>query len=233
MEMLKRAMSKYGLKGMTLLADREYVGRKWFKYLANKGLYFVIRVKEGIYHEEINAAKGRTWQQLKSAAMQKPKGKKASKRVKIGALDLHYIVLRNPRPDADDELVYLLTNRNSPTEAARLYQWRWQIEVCFKHLKSNGVNLEAMNVEGKEKRHLMMAIAVFVYILAIREGLLKECRDGIRWTLDKSSGFEYRAVSVFLKGMDIVRRKALNLIQFTRYLRGITKGKYLLVFQNV
>ena len=231
--MLSEAMKKYGLAGMTLLADREYVGREWFKYLSESGLYFVIRVKEGIYHDEINANGGRTWQQLKAKAAQKAKGKKVSKKIRIDGLDLHYIVMKNPRPDAEDELVYLLTNLHSPTQASRLYQWRWQIEVCFKHLKSNGVNLEAMNVRGKEKRHLMMAIAVLVYILAIREGLLKEYRDGIRWVLDKRSGFEYRAVSVFLKGLDILRRKALNLIQFTRYLRKITKGEYELIFQNV
>ena len=232
-ELLQQAMSCYKLKGMTLLADREYIGREWFKYLDDSGLYFVIRLKEGIYHEEVNAPGGRTWSQLQSAAQQKMKGRKVSKRIKIGELNVHYIVLKNPRPDADDELVYLLTNRHSPTEAARLYQWRWQIEVCFRHLKSNGVNLEAMNVEGKTKRHLMMAIAVFVYILAIREGLLKEYRDGIRWVHDKASGFEYRAVSVFLKGMDIVRRKVLNLTQFIRYLRKITNGQYASIFQNV
>ena len=231
--MLSEAMKKYGLAGMTLLADREYVGREWFKYLSESGLYFVIRVKEGIYHDEINANGGRTWQQLKAKAAQKAKGKKVSKKIRIDGLDLHYIVMKNPRPDAEDELVYLLTNLHSPTQASRLYQWRWQIEVCFKHLKSNGVNLEAMNVQGKEKRHLMMAIAVLVYILAIREGLLKEYRDGIRWVRDKRSGFEYRAVSVFLKGLDIVRRKALNLIQFTRYLGKITQGEYRLIFQNV
>ena len=231
--MLSEAMKKYGLAGMTLLADREYVGREWFKYLSESGLYFVIRVKEGIYHDEINANGGRTWQQLKAKAAQKAKGKKVSKKIRIDGLDLHYIVMKNPRPDAEDELVYLLTNLHSPTQASRLYQWRWQIEVCFKHLKSNGVNLEAMNVQGKEKRHLMMAIAVLVYILAIREGLIKEYRDGIRWVLDKASGFEYRAVSAFLKGLDILRRRALNLAQFKRYLSKITKGQYRLIFQNV
>jgi len=231
--MLIQVMDKYNLKGMTLLADREYIGKKWFKYLDNSDLYFVIRVKEGVYHQEINASKGRSWQQLKSKAAQHPQGKKVSKRIRIDGVELHYIVMKNPRPDAEDELVYLLTNLNSPTQAASLYQWRWQIEVCFKHLKSNGINLEAMNVQGKEKRHLMMAIAVFVYILAIREGLIKEYRNGIRWVLDKKSGFQYRAVSVFLKGMDILRRKALNLMQFTRYLRKITKGKYLTIFQIV
>ncbi len=225
MDMFNEMLNKYNLTGMTLLADREYIGRKWFKYLSDKGLHFVVRVKEGIYHDEINADGGRTWQQLKSIASRKTKGKKVSKKIKVEGLDLHYIVLKNPRPQADDELVFLLTNLNSPTQACRLYEHRWQIEVCFKHLKSNGVDLEAMNVQGKEKRHLMMAIAVFVYILAIREGLKKEGRHGIRWVLDKRSGFEYRAKSVFLKGMDIVRRLVLDLKQFIRYLRKITKGQ--------
>ena len=231
--MLRRAMEQYQMAGMVLLADREYVGKKWFKYLSDSGLYFVIRLKEGIYHQEVDAGGGRTWQQLKELASRKAKGKKVSKKIMMGSMCLHYIVMQNPRPDAEEELVYLLTNLHSPTQASRLYEWRWQIEVCFKHLKSNGVNLEAMNVQGREKRHLMMAIAVLVYILAIREGLLKERRDGIRWVLDKASGFEYRAVSIFLKGLDILKRRALNLAQFKRYLSKITRGKYQLIFQNV
>lgn len=231
--MLREAMKQYGLSGMTLLADREYIGKEWFSFLVNSGLYFVIRVKEGIYHEEINAAPGRSWQQLKEAAAQKAKGKKVSKKIELDGLALHYIVLKNPRPNTEDDLVYLLTNLHSPTKACQLYAWRWQIEVCFKHLKSNGLNLEAMNVQGKEKRHLMMAIAVLVYILAIREGMIKERRDGIRWVLDKASGFQYRAVSVFLAGMDILRRKALNLRQFKRYLDKITRGRFQGIFLNV
>lgn len=231
--MLHQAMQQYKLRGMTLLADREYVGKTWFKYLSKSGLYFVVRIKEGIYHQEVDAAQGYTWQQLKAKAIPKAKGKHVSKKIKIGALDLLYIIMKNPRPDAEDELVYLITNLNSAAVAGRLYQWRWQIEVCFKHLKSNGINLEAMNVQGKEKRHLMMAIAVLVYTMAITEGLFKEYLKGIRWVKDKKSGFEYRAVSVFLKGLDILRRRALNLAQFIRYLKSITRGKYALIFQNV
>jgi len=229
-ELLCAVLEKYELSGMTLLADREYVGKEWFKFLVDSGLNFVIRVKEGIYHEEINAAQGRSWEQLKEAAARKAKGKKVCKKIVLNGLQLYYIVMKNPRPDAEEELLYLLTNLPSPTQASQLYAWRWQIEVCFKHLKSNGLNIEAMNVQGKEKRHLMMAIAVLVYVLAIREGLIKEYRKGIRLVVDKVSGFEYRAVSVFLKGLDILRRRVLNLAQFKRYLASITKGLYGSVF---
>ncbi|MEM7657033.1 MAG: transposase, partial [Bacteroidota bacterium] len=208
MEMVQAAMQRYQLQGMTLLADREYIGIDWLTYLKKSGLSFVIRVKEGIYHEAINAAKGADWASLKRRAKTKPKGKKVSKRICLDGLELHYIILKNPRPKADDELIFLLSNLDSPAEAARLYELRWQIEVCFKHLKSNGFKLEEMNVKGKEKRHLMMAMVVLAYCLAIREGLIEAYRNEGRWILDKATGWYYRAVSIFRMGLSIIRRKA-------------------------
>lgn len=232
-KMLKSAMERYQLGGMTLLADREYTGIKWFKYLISKGIHFVIRVKEGIYHEAVNAAKADQWIGLKRRAAAQPKGKKVSKRIWLEGMELHYIILKNPRPHAEDELIFMLSNLTSATQAARLYEARWQIEVCFKHLKTNGLNLEEMNVEGKYKRHLMMAMAVLVYCLAIREGLIEEYRKGIRWVLHTASGYYYRAVSVFRKGLSILKRKARNEAQFFKLLSKITQRQFLLIFQNV
>lgn len=223
---LQAALKSYQLQGMILLADREYLGLKWFKFLSNSGLYFVIRLKEQVYHDYINAGKGRTWEQLKKIASKKVAGKKVAKRIWIDGLQLYYIILKNPRPKAEDELIYLITNWKSPAQAAKMYEWRWQIEVCFKHLKTNGLRLEDMNVQGKYKRHLMMAVAVLVYILAIREGLIAEAKKAVRWSFDKASGFHYRAVSIFLKGLPILKRKALSLNQFYRYLNKITHGKF-------
>lgn len=232
-KMFQAAMQRYQLRGMTLLADREYIGVEWLKFLKKSGLSFVIRVKEGIYHEAINAAKGPDWASLKRRAKSKPKGKKVSKRICLEGLNLHYLILKNPRPKADDELIFLLTNLDSPTEAARLYELRWQIEVCFKHLKSNGFKLEEMNVQGKEKRHLMMAMVVLAYCLAIREGLIEAHRNAGRWILDKAMGWEYRAVSIFRKGLSIIRRKARKLRTFIRNLIKNADPKIQLIFQNV
>jgi len=80
-----------------------------------------------------------------------------------------------------------------------------------------------MNVKGKEKRHLMMAIAVFVYILSIREGMLEEYRKGhqVLFKKDKRTGFHYRTISVFRKGVSILRRSFFELKGFIRYLTRI------------
>lgn len=232
---LKEVLRFYKLENMTLIADREYIGYEWFKALNAQNIRFVIRVKEGIYHESINKAQGLSWEELKARAKKKAKGKKVSKRFNLDGLELHYIILKNPRPDADDELIYLLSDWESPTAAARIYELRWQIEVCFKHLKTNGLNLEQMSVRGKEKRHLMMAMAVLVYILSIREGIIEEAilKDKVLYKKDTRSGFYYRVESVFKKGQSILWRKLLQAKSFLRYLKSIIDDDFIFIFKNV
>ncbi|MBK6931644.1 MAG: transposase [Saprospirales bacterium] len=55
-------------------------------------------------------------------------------------------------------------------KAAHLYAKRWKIECLFRHLKTNGYNLEDLNLKELNKSLLMMAIVTTAYILAIREG---------------------------------------------------------------
>jgi hypothetical protein len=232
----QQALKRYDLSKMIVLADREYIGYQWFEYLHKAGLYFVIRLKAGIYHDEVNASgNGISWERLTAKAKTKKAGKKVSKKIMFQGMHLDYIIVKNPRPDPDEELVYLLSNWTSPTQAAQMYALRWQIEVCFKQLKSNGLDLEKMNVEGKEKRHLMMAIAVFIYTMAIREGMLEEYRKGHRilFKKDKRTGFHYRAISVFRKGISILRRSFFELKGFIRYLKRIIGPDLEGIFQNV
>jgi hypothetical protein len=86
------------------------------------------------------------------------KTKLVSKLVEIGGCEYRYIIVRNPKaghPEEDD-FVYFLTSLSNAKYAAGQYSVRWQIEVTFRHLKSNGFNLEEMRVEGKDKKELMM-----------------------------------------------------------------------------
>jgi len=232
---LHDALQSYQLKGLTLIADREYIGYEWFKELKRLSIHFVIRVKEGIYHTEINQACGRSWDQMKVKASGLKKGKKVSKRIKLDGLELQYIILKNPRPDAEDELIYLVSDLDSPTQAARIYAFRWSIEVCFKHLKKNGFNLEKMSVRGKEKRHLMMVVAVLVYILAIREGLIEEynLKNKVHHKKDKYTGYYYRAISVFRKGISILFRSLGKWKRFTLYLKDIIQDDFYYLIPHV
>jgi hypothetical protein len=70
--MFEAAFSLFDLKGMTLLADREYIGKSWFKFLKNNKIHFVIRLRLGDYVEDVNTAKGKGYEQMlnKCALMQ-------------------------------------------------------------------------------------------------------------------------------------------------------------------
>lgn len=43
-ELLGAALKHFDLQGMTLLADREYIGKAWFNYLKSRQINFVIRL---------------------------------------------------------------------------------------------------------------------------------------------------------------------------------------------
>ncbi len=53
--LLDRALARYDLRGMCLLADWEYVGVAWFNYLHANGLDFCIRSRDYAYFRDVEA----------------------------------------------------------------------------------------------------------------------------------------------------------------------------------
>ncbi len=62
--LLKKAQGLYALKGKTLIADREYIAAEWFKVLTKAGIDFIVRLKKGIYRQDVNQAKGHSYSKL-------------------------------------------------------------------------------------------------------------------------------------------------------------------------
>ena len=131
-------------------------------------------------------------------------------------MTLQLVIAKNPHPEAKDHLVYLITNLlEHPIKVANKYPIRWQIEMCFKHLKSNGFDLEKMNVEGYARQQLLMAIMIFAYTVSLTEGLKnykKVPRKKYR------NGKFYKVISVFRKGLAEVTRVCWNFETFCQYL---------------
>lgn len=48
------AIKLYYLKSAMLLADRKFIGLNWFKYLLDKGIHFLIRIKNEDYKNLVN-----------------------------------------------------------------------------------------------------------------------------------------------------------------------------------
>ena len=233
-ELMNEALKMYDLRGMILLADREYIGEEWFDYLEAKGLGFVIRLKKGIYKDYIDQQrqeydkdyKHQKWRYIgmeREAAKPRYENCGVAKKVTILGKDYTFVIFKNPKADAEEPLVYFLSTLKKKQKIVKAYPIRWTIETCFKHLKSNGFNLEALNFKKSEKIQLMMGIVSFLYVLCIGEGWLQYK------TMKKSDWKRYAdgsinlAVSVFRKGRSYLTGKLSNLKSFLKHLKRLIK----------
>lgn len=243
-KLFDQALEHYDLSGMILLADREYIGEEWFKYLNNKGLNFVIRLKKDIYRHYVDEQREPTrsifiHQQWRYSALERIAKRKvnrrtgASKQIVILGEKYTFVVFKNPKPDAKEPLFYFLSTLLNRKEIIKAYPIRWKIECCFKHLKSNGFNLESLNLKNTEKIKLMMAIVCFLYTLCVNQGLIAYR------TIKKSDykkyacGLSTLAVSVFKKGKTILSGNFYNLTSFIDFIMRLIKGKKQLKWVHV
>jgi len=113
--------------------------------------------------------------------------------------------------------VYLLTNRLNAKRIGKQYRKRWKIEYCFKHLKTNGFNLEQVAFQDANKIRLLISFVIVAYILAIEQGILQERKNPVRH-IRPVSGKKYRSVSVFRDGLQKLKEKLICLIDFREYL---------------
>ena len=224
--LITNALKRYSLRGMVLLADREYIGQEWFEFLRSQGIGFVIRLKASIYHEQVNACGGLRQSHLKRKASAKKPGQWVDKEIQWNGYSYRYIIAKNLKTDPNEPLIYLLTTLPRAQSALDAYRLRWKIETCFKHLKTNGFDLEAMNVKGKAKRNLMMAVVVFLYVIAVQEGYfaIEQTKYSKKnYKTFKKSGLTTLSVSFFRKGIALLHRKIDDFVELLQWLTEILK----------
>jgi hypothetical protein len=212
MKMFEAALALFNLKGMTLLADREYIGKDWFKFLKEKNIDFVIRLRTGDYFEEVNTTPGKDYERMlwKCGV----KNRLVKKRIYLDGTAFWMLLLPNPKVEAEEAVLIFLTTLPPTEKTARMYAKRWKIECLFLHLKTNGYNLEDLNLKDPNKNRLILAIVTIAYTLSVREGWKRRRYIAVNRYRDGSQTPE---VSVFREGLAILTTKCFKLIDFLRY----------------
>lgn len=226
--MFEEAFSVFDLSGMTLLGDREYVGKTWFKFLRDNKLHFVIRLRLGDYVADVDASIGNGYYRMyqKCAA----KDKLVKKQVWLDGVSFTIVMMPNPKHDAKEPVFIFLTTLPDAQKAAESYVKRWKIECLFFHVKTNGFNLEDLNLRDSGKNSLMLAIVATSYILAIREGWKRENAISKNQYAD---GAEWPEESIFRKGLSWLTAKCHYFVQFLTYVLDALSTKKHALFKNV
>jgi hypothetical protein len=207
-ELLEKYLKLFGKDSLSFVtADREFIGRDWFRYLRREKIPFRIRIKENL---KVTNARGNKMVSAKNLFRTQKAG--------VGVLlcgrrhvlreEVSLMGMRTPEGE------YVIVASSTETEEIlRDYAQRWKIETLFGCLKSRGFCLEETHVTEKERLEKLLALmtVAFCWAYIIGEWLARASPIKI-----KKHG--RLAKSVFRHGFDYLRRILCNQDSMTKHL---------------
>lgn len=198
--LLEKYLQLFGTDSLAFVtADREFIGRDWFRYLRKKRIPFRLRIKENI---KVSNARGTKMVSAKNLFRTHPAGLGVllcGKR-KVLREEVSVMGLRTPA----GEYVIVASNAESP-EILKDYALRWKIESLFGCLKSRGFCLEETHVTQRERLEKLLALMTLAFCWAYIAGQWLARTAPIRI---KNHG--RLAKSLFRHGFDYLRRILCN-----------------------
>lgn len=175
-----------------LTMDREFVGQRWLKYLKNKKIAFIVRIK---MNSLINGERADQF-----AAKLLTRHLQDGGQCKVYGMDLFFACKRMSE-DARAEYLLVISNHFRGKQALKLYRKRWGIERLFWHLKKKGFDLEATHMSSKKKLDKLFAVLALAFLVSFAWG----CR--IRHCKQQTSKQSMRK-SLFRLGLEDILRLA-------------------------
>ncbi len=190
----------WGLNSIAYLAaDREFIGKEWFRWLHSQRLSFRIRVKE---NTQVMNGRGQmvpVWKLFRAQRIGTPLVIPSARR--CWGQDLYFSGVRL----ASGEYVIVVSPQTAP-RALDDYSRRWEIETLFGCLKSRGFRLEETHVTDPERLKKLLALLAlaFCWAVIVGEWLVKQKP----LTIKKHGRL---CKSIFRHGLDHLRRILCNL----------------------
>lgn len=176
-----------------LLADREFIGKDWFKWLIEEKIPFYIRIKDNLITTNSRGLEvdvDGLFQDIKLNEHRVLKGKR-----KLGKEQVYLAGSKSSKG-----LMIIATNME-PDNAIDIYLKRWGIETLFGCLKSRGFNFEDTHITNNESISRIIAVLTIAFCWAHKTGEWKHTE--IMPIKIKKHGRP--AISIFRYGLDFIR----------------------------
>lgn len=173
-----------------LVADREFIGNNWFKYLADNGISFIVRIKSNMLleHNGIEVSAGTLFKQVTQGGM-------ITHQVKIEGK----LLLAQATRSTENELVIVVYNKLDEPNLLVIYAKRWRIKCLFGNLKSKGFNFEDTHFTAKDRISNLTKLIVLAFTICYLLGLIRASKWPI---VVKNHG--YKQNSFFRYGYDLL-----------------------------
>ena len=207
---------------ITLLADREFIGVNWFGFLRKVNFSFIIRARWQDYWGEVSISLNKTIAQTEKHILKTiDKQGYFQAAILIKGELLYYTVFPNTskRSKKTDKWMVLITDKKDTDWISTSFPKRWGIEVFFYHSKTNGFNLEDLNLVNPLKAQLMMGVTAICYVLSILKGI--NCQGTKKVSLKNYGDKKSRSISLFRLGYDNLKNEVHSVKELIDYVRSI------------
>lgn len=187
-----------------IMADREFVGEKWMYYLNVTKLRYYIRIRNNF--KVFLPAQDKTipiswlFGGLKIGEI-----RHYPKIVKING-EYCYVsaTLSKKRGEKPELLIIVSYNKNE--QSFLNYKERWQVECCFKAMKSSGFDIENTHLRDLERIEKLLCLVMIAFVWCYKVGDFLD--KNIKPIQIKNHG--HRAKSVFKYGLEYISNCLLN-----------------------
>jgi hypothetical protein len=203
--LIKRFINLFGKDCIDcILADREFVGDDWFQFLNENNIRYYIRIRNNfkVFQPNKNKEVKAFWlfNHLKLNQFLH-----YQKIVRIGT-QLCYISgckvkSKNGKPE-----FLIIVSFNKPDQAQFNYQKRWQIETCFRAMKSSGFDMEKTHLREPERMEKLLLLIMIAFIWCYKTGIY--FHEKVKKIPIKTHG--RKAKSIFKYGLSTIANVLLN-----------------------
>jgi len=187
-----------------LMADREFVGDTWIKYLNDNHIRYYIRIRNNfnVFIPHKNEQIKVTWlfQSLKPGEFLH-----YNRIVRMGT-QLCYVSGCKVKSRSNNLDYLIIVSFNKPEQAQINYKERWQIETCFRALKSSGFDIEKTHLHDIKRIEKLTQLVMIAFIWCYKTGIY--IHENVRKIQVKKHG--RKAKSIFKCGLSFIASVLLN-----------------------
>lgn len=204
-ELIERFIRLFGKESMgALVADREFVGEHWLAYLNRESIEYHLRIRENFWVKD-----PRTGKVLKALWMFQHL--RLNQRLFLHRIyyvnnQLCYLSAARLKNQEGKPELQILVSFKKPQEALACYKKRWQVETCFRAMKSSGFNIEDTHLALLDRIERLFAVMTIAFAWAYLVGIHKHTE--IKPIRELPHG--RKAKSLFKYGLEEIANTLLN-----------------------
>ena len=187
----------------SIVADREFVGQQWLEFLNRNQIRYYIRIRNNfkvfIPHKNKEIKASHLFNRFRTNEFVY-----YNKIVRVNG-ELCYLsgCKLNNRKGKQDFLI--IVSFNKPKKAQEDYKQRWQIEMCFKAMKSSGFDIEKTHLQDIDRIEKLILLVMIAFVWCYKIGIYLHQKKPI---IIKKHG--RKAKSIFKYGLDFLAKILLN-----------------------